>query len=191
MPSYAIEKKEQTATANEKLQEIAAESVKNTENTLLKAALSQSSENCEKLLKKSNELLEQMKTNLQTDSKQNQELIRELNESVMMIERVNELLNKNIKITISELTSDIRNATVAEVRESLKDINSELQQEAEAIRADAKNIHDFMVSQLNDFEDRKRRFFMFDGAKNVFFWISQAVGILSFGLLVYFLFFKA
>lgn len=200
MPSYALPKREQTSNqeeqvetkrAIEQLHDMTEQKMLIYQHSLLVDALAQSSENCEKILTKSNELLEQMKLNLQTDNKQNWQLIQELDNSVLKMENVNNLLNKNIQTTITELTSDIRNATVTEVKESLDFINAELKQETEAIRADAKNIHDFMVSELNDFEARKRRFFMFDGAKNFFFWFSQVVGIFSFGLLVYFVFFKA
>ncbi|MEG0900306.1 MAG: hypothetical protein RSF40_11435 [Oscillospiraceae bacterium] len=47
-----------------------------------------------------------------------------------------------------------------------------------------------MKSHLRDFESSKRQFFQFDGAKNFFFWASQAVSFGTLGLLVYVLFFR-
>lgn len=99
-------------------------------------------------------------------------------------------LKDNIK---AECSKEIKNALQGNIRalqtnvaEYEKRINELISKTDEQM----KEVNDKMQKHLWDFEEKKRKFFHFDSAKNIFFWSSQAVSFGTLGLLVYFLFFR-
>lgn len=89
-----------------------------------------------------------------------------------------------------DLTDKIRKEIMAEVKTSLAANKRSIEQAASDMDSKMKEVNELMENQLNEFNYKKKQFFRFDGVKNFFFWFSQAISIITLGLLVYFLFFK-
>ena len=104
---HEFERNARTAEAEQSKR--AASRVKPTEleNSLLKEALAMSSENCEELMKQSNQEQVRAEQNRQRDAEQNRKLISELKQSVELLKNSNELLQDAISGEIGSLKDEV------------------------------------------------------------------------------------
>ncbi len=107
------------ASPRERIQELNRQSRTELENSLLKEALAMSSENCEELMKQSNQEQVRAEQNRQRDAEQNRKLISELKKQVEQLENSNELLQNAISAGIGSLRDEVRESTVQEVRKGV------------------------------------------------------------------------
>lgn len=203
-------------TASEKLQQRAEQKQMETENTLLKAALAESSERCEKSLKESTDLLrtaeqkrlqEQQRWNELHEMKQQElnrnvnEHLQKLNESVASLKTVNQSLTDTISSQISELVDSVRAATVEEVQAALAadraaltrataDFQAKLTECGENFENKTADIESRLDTKLKELEQKQRRFFAFNGVKHIVFWAQPFLTFVGIALLVWFLFFQ-
>jgi hypothetical protein len=70
---------------------------------------------------------------------------------------------------------------IAEQDKSMNDLNENTDKQV-------KIFGDVMQKHLWEFEAKKNRFFEFDGARSFLFWVGQVLSVLSFFLLLYFVF---
>jgi len=106
--------KRNARTAEAEQSKRAASRVKPTEleNSLLKEVLVMSSENCEELMKQSNQE--------QARAEQNRKLISELKQSVELLKNSNELIQDAISGEIGSLKDEVKENTVQDVRKALQ-----------------------------------------------------------------------
>ncbi len=107
------------ASPRERIQELNRQSRTELENSLLKEALAMSSENCEELMKQSNQEQVRAEQNRQRDAEQNRKLISELKKQVEQLENSNELLQNAISAGIGSLRDEVRESTVQEVKKGV------------------------------------------------------------------------
>ena len=107
-----MHEQQKQSSPREQLQELNRQSRTELENSLLKEALAMSSENCEELMKQSNQ--EQVR------AEQNRKLISELKQSVELLKNSNELLQDAISGEIGSLKDEVKENTVQEVRKALQ-----------------------------------------------------------------------
>lgn len=90
-------------------------------------------------------------------------------------------------------TQEVKNALQLNLKELQTNIEKYNQTMENGISNIDKSMNGYslqMQQHLYDFQQKKRRLFQFDGAKNIFFWLGQATNIGTLILLVYFLFFR-
>jgi len=131
---------------------------------------------------------------------------------VSKLKNVNQELSTTITAEVDNLISQVKEATVREVRQSLKDTNdaintscnkfqrtlltavndaeTEMKATAENFNQEVDKINMALDEKLRELDSKQREFFAFEGAKSFFFWLSQLVSLGTFALLIYFLFFK-
>ena len=113
-----MHEQQKQSSPREQLQELNRQSRTELENSLLKEALAMSSENCEELMKQSNQEQVRAEQNRQRDAEQNRKLISELKQSVELLKNSNELLQDAISGEIGSLKDEVKENTVQEVRKS-------------------------------------------------------------------------
>lgn len=99
-------------------------------------------------------------------------------------------MKDNIK---AECSKEVKNALQGNIRAlqtNVAEYEKRIDELISKTDEQMKEVNDKMQKHLWDFEEKKRKFFHFDSAKNIFFWASQAVSFGTLGLLVYFLFFR-
>ena len=114
-----MHEQQKQSSPREQLQELNRQSRTELENSLLKEALAMSSENCEELMKQSNQEQVRAEQNRQRDAEQNRKLISELKQSVELLKNSNELLQDAISGEIGSLKDEVKENTVQEVRKAL------------------------------------------------------------------------
>lgn len=203
-------------TASEQLQQRAEQKQMETENTLLKAALAQSSERCEESLRASEDLLRTAEQNWQQRQKQSVELhgkqinelnrnvsenLNRINESVSKLKNVNQELSITISDQVFDLVDSVRSATVAEVQAALTankqelgtatvELHRTLQATGQKMESTVSQIEKRLDSKLSELETKQRRFFAMDGFKHYVFWSLPVIQLAEIALLVWLLFFK-
>ena len=213
MPDMTLHR---TPTASEELQRIAEQKQLETENTLLKAALAQSRERCEESLKGSLDVLrtaeqkwqdrqqqsnEQQKKQLEELNKNVSENLNSLNKSIEKLKNVNESLSHTISVQLSKLVNSVQEATVAEVKYSLRENENNLREATdrfeeilnrtcEKFDKDMTAIEKKLDQKVVDLERQQRRFFTFHGVKHVVFWLQPLLSLVTLGLVVWSIFFK-
>ena len=115
-----MHEQQKQSSPREQLQELNRQSRTELENSLLKEALAMSSENCEELMKQSNQEQVRAEQNRQRDAEQNRKLISELKQSVELLKNSNELLQDAISGEIGSLKDEVKENTVQEVRKALQ-----------------------------------------------------------------------
>ena len=196
MPDMTLHR---TPTASEELQRIAEQKQLETENTLLKAALAQSSERCEESLKGSLDVLrtaeQQWQDRQQQSDEQQKKQLEELNKNV------NESLSHTISVQLSKLINSVQEATVAEVKYSLRENENNLREATdrfeeilnrtcEKFDTDMTAIEKELDQKVVDLERQQRRFFTFHGVKHVVFWLQPLFSLATLGLVIWSIFFK-
>ena len=115
-----MHEQQKQSSPREQLQELNRQSRTELENSLLKEALAMSSENCEELMKQSNQEQVRAEQNRQRDAEQNRKLLSELKQSVELLKNSNELLQDAISGEIGSLKDEVKENTVQEVRKALQ-----------------------------------------------------------------------
>lgn len=202
MPDMTLHR---TPTASEELQRIAEQKQLETENTLLKAALAQSSERCEESLKGSLDVLrtaeQQWQDRQQQSNEQQKKQLEELNKSIEKLKNVNESLSHTISVQLSKLVNSVQEATVAEVKYSLRENENNLREATdrfeeilnrtcEKFDTDMTAIEKKLDQKVVDLERQQRRFFTFHGVKHVVFWLQPLFSLATLGLVIWSIFFK-
>jgi len=95
-----------------------------------------------------------------------------------------------MSISIESLVSVVKEAAVYEVQEGLKDNKEALNSAVKRITEYEKNIIKVMKERLNEFEEQKDKLFAFDRIRTAIFWSGCVCNVLTFLLLIYFLFFR-
>ena len=202
MPDMTLHR---TPTASEELQRIAEQKQLETENTLLKAALAQSSERCEESLKGSLDVLrtaeQQWQDRQQQSNEQQKKQLEELNKSIEKLKNVNESLSHTISVQLSKLVNSVQEATVAEVKYSLRENENNLREATdrfeeilnrtcEKFDTDMTAIEKKLDQKVVDLERQQQRFFTFHGVKHVVFWLQPLFSLATLGLVIWSIFFK-
>ncbi|WP_228381783.1 hypothetical protein [Streptococcus suis] len=167
---HEFERNARTAEAEQSKR--AASRVKPTEleNSLLKEALAMSSENCEELMKQSNQEQVRAEQNRQRDAEQNRKLISELKQSVELLKNSNELLQDAISGEIGSLKDEVKENTVQEVRKALQANIEAIQRATKLLEKQSDTLTSVMKQKIRELEESKNSFFRYEGLKLYLFW---------------------
>ena len=155
------------------------------ENSLLKEALAMSSENCEELMKQSNQEQVRAEQNRQRDAEQNRKLISELKQSVELLKNSNELLQDAISGEIGSLKDEVKENTVQEVRKALQANIEAIQRATKLLEKQSDTLTSVMKQKIRELEESKNSFFRYEGLKLYLFWGGMVCNILVFLMLLY------
>lgn len=182
---HEFERNARTAEAEQSKR--AASRVKPTEleNSLLKEALAMSSENCEELMKQSNQEQVRAEQNRQRDAEQNRKLISELKQSVELLKNSNELLQDAISGEIGSLKDEVKENTVQEVRKALQANIEAIQRATKLLEKQSDTLTSVMKQKIRELEESKNSFFRYEGLKLYLFWGGMVCNILVFLMLLY------
>ena len=169
----------------EQLQELNRQSRTELENSLLKEALAMSSENCEELMKQSNQEQVRAEQNRQRDAEQNRKLISELKQSVELLKNSNELLQDAISGEIGSLKDEVKENTVQEVRKALQANIEAIQRATKLLEKQSDTLTSVMKQKIRELEESKNSFFRYEGLKLYLFWGGMVCNILVFLMLLY------
>ena len=180
---HEFERNARTAEAEQSKR--AASRVKPTEpeNSLLKEALAMSSENCEELMKQSNQEQVRAEQNRQRDAEQNRKLISELKQSVELLKNSNELLQDAISGEIGSLKDEVKENTVQEVRKALQANIEAIQRATKLLEKQSDTLTSVMKQKIRELEESKNSFFRYEGLKLYLFWGGMVCNILVFLML--------
>lgn len=196
-------------TAKEKLDQLAQQKQVDLENTLLKAALAQSSDECEKYLKESNSLLHKAELNRQIENEQRlQELkflkqlhekhLSEIHQTINVIKTADQKLELTISSQISNFADSIQASTTAQVQLALNGVYNDLATLSERLQDAQRQFNDLFQHSnekltqeydkiLFELKDKQRNFFRFQGFKHFVFWALPVLQIVNSVLLICFL----
>ena len=184
------QQKQQQSSPREQLQELNRQSRTELENSLLKEALAMSSENCEELMKQSNQGQARAEQNRQRDAEQNRKLISDLKQSVELLKNSNELLQDAISGEIGSLKDEVRENTVQEVRKALQANIEAIQRATKLLEKQSDTLTSVMKQKVRELEESKNSFFRYEGLKLYLFWGGMVCNILVFLMLAYSMFGK-
>ena len=170
-----MHEQQKQSSPREQLQELNRQSRTELENSLLKEALAMSSENCEELMKQSNQ--EQVR------AEQNRKLISELKQSVELLKNSNELLQDAISGEIGSLKDEVKENTVQEVRKALQANIEAIQRATKLLEKQSDTPPSVMKQTLRELEESKNSFFRYEGLKLYLFWGGMVCNILVFLML--------
>ena len=170
-----MHEQQKQSSPREQLQELNRQSRTELENSLLKEALAMSSENCEELMKQSNQ--EQVR------AEQNRKLISELKQSVELLKNSNELLQDAISGEIGSLKDEVKENTVQEVRKALQANIEAIQRATKLLEKQSDTLTSVMKQKLRELEESKNSFFRYEGLKLYLFWGGMVCNILVFLML--------
>lgn len=124
------------------------------------------------------------------------------------MKNVNESLSHTISVQLSKLVNSVQEATVAEVKYSLRENENNLREATDRFREatdrfeeilnrtcekfdkDMTEIEKKLDQKVVDLERQQRRFFTFHGVKHVVFWLQPLLSLVTLGLVVWSIFFK-
>ncbi|WP_395766085.1 hypothetical protein ACH6FS_08950 (plasmid) [Campylobacter jejuni] len=172
-----MHEQQKQSSPREQLQELNRQSWTELENSLLKEALAMSSENCEELMKQSNQ--EQVR------AEQNRKLISELKQSVELLKNSNELLQDAISGEIGSLKDEVKENTVQEVRKALQANIEAIQRATKLLEKQSDTLTSVMKQKIRELEESKNSFFRYEGLKLYLFWGGMVCNILVFLMLLY------
>ena len=184
------QQKQQQNSPREQLQELNRQSRTELENSLLKEALALSSENCEELMKQSNQEQARAELNRQRDAELNRLLISELKKYVERLESSNELLQNVISDEIRALRDEVREETVQEVKKALQGHLESIQSATKSLEKQSDTITNVMKKKIRELGESKNSFFQYEGLKLYLFWGGMVCNILVFFMLAYSMFGK-
>ena len=196
-------------TAKDKLNQLAEQKQIEVENTLLKAALAQSSEECETSLKESSNLLQKAELNRQIENEQRlQELkslkqlhekhLSEIHQTINEMKTADQKLELTISSQISNFADSIHASTTAQVQLALNGVYNDLTTLSERLQDAQRQYNDLFrhsneqITQehskfLIEFKERQRSFFRLQGFKHFVFWVLPVLQLLNSVLLICFL----
>lgn len=172
-----MHEQQKQSSPREQLQELNRQSRTELENSLLKEVLAMSSENCEELMKQSNQ--EQVR------AEQNRKLISELKQSVELLKNSNELLQDAISGEIGSLKDEVKENTVQEVRKALQANIEAIQRATKLLEKQSDTLTSVMKQKIRELEESKNSFFRYEGLKLYLFWGGMVCNILVFLMLLY------
>lgn len=172
-----MHEQQKQSSPREQLQELNRQSRTELENSLLKEALAMSSENCEELMKQSNQ--EQVR------AEQNRKLISELKQSVELLKNSNELLQDAISDEVGSLKDEVKENTVQEVRKALQANIEAIQRATKLLEKQSDTLTSVMKQKIRELEESKNSFFRYEGLKLYLFWGGMVCNILVFLMLLY------
>ena len=153
----------------------------------MKEALALSSENCEELMKQSNQELVRAEQNRQRDVEWNRQIISDLKEQVENLKSSNELLQDIISAKIGSLKDEVRESTIQEVKSVLQVNLEAIQRETKALEKETDAMVGVMKKKVQELENSKNSFFKYEGKKMYLFWAGMGCNIITLILLVSFL----
>ena len=171
------------SSPREQLQELNRQSRTELENSLLKEALMISSENCEELMKQSNQEQVRAEQNRQRDEELNRKIFRELKQLFEQLENSNELLQDVISDEIGALRGEVRENTVQEVRKALQANIDAIQRATKLLEKQSDTLTSVMKQKIRELEESKNSFFRYEGFKMYLFWGGMVCNILVFLML--------
>ena len=180
-----MHEQQKQSSPREQLQELNRQSRTELENSLLKEALAMSSENCEELMKQSNQEQVRAEQNRQRDAEQNRKLISELKQSVELLKNSNELLQDAISGEIGSLKDEVKENTVQEVRKALQANIEAIQRATKLLEKQSDTLTSVMKKKIRELEESKNSFFRYEGLKLYLFWGGMVCNILVFLMLLY------
>lgn len=180
-----MHEQQKQSSPREQLQELNRQSRTELENSLLKEALAMSSENCEELMKQSNQEQVRAEQNRQRDAEQNRKLISELKQSVDLLKNSNELLQDAISGEIGSLKDEVKENTVQEVRKALQANIEAIQRATKLLEKQSDTLTSVMKQKIRELEESKNSFFRYEGLKLYLFWGGMVCNILVFLMLLY------
>ena len=172
-----MHEQQKQSSPREQPQELNRQSRTELENSLLKEALAMSSENCEELMKQSNQ--EQVR------AEQNRKLISELKQSVELLKNSNELLQDAISGEIGSLKDEVKENTVQEVRKALQANIEAIQRATKLLEKQSDTLTSVMKQKIRELEESKNSFFRYEGLKLYLFWGGMVCNILVLLMLLY------
>lgn len=115
------------------------------------------------------------------------------------MKNVNESLSHTISVQLSKLVNSVQEATVAEVKYSLRENENNLREATdrfeeilnrtcEKFDKDMTEIEKKLDQKVVDLERQQRRFFTFHGVKHVVFWLQPLLSLVTLGLVVWSIF---
>ena len=178
-----MHEQQKQSNPREQLQELNRQSRTELENSLLKEALAMSSENCEELMKQSNQEQVRAEQNRQRDAEQNRKLISELKQSVDLLKNSNELLQDAISDEVGSLKDEVKENTVQEVRKALQANIEAIQRATKLLEKQSDTLTSVMKQKIRELEESKNNFFRYEGLKLYLFWGGMVCNILVFLML--------
>lgn len=175
-----MHEQQKQSSPREQLQELNRQSRTELENSLLKEALAMSSENCEELMKQSNQEQVRAEQNRQRDAEQNRKLISELKQSVELLKNSNELLQDAISGEIGSLKDEVKENTVQEVRKALQANIEAIQRATKLLEKQSDTLTSVMKQKIRELEESKNSFFRYEGLKLYLFFSALRITLYSF-----------
>ena len=166
-----------TMNPKEQLHKLNEQKKLDLENSLLKEALIESAEKCERLLK-------ELKESQEKKAEQDHQTLEEIRASVEQFQTSNEMLEKEISKEIGNLRTDLQKETVDEVNSIWQEYQLKIEQSFNSIIRREELVNDQLKKQVDEVEQARRRLFHFDGVKNVLFWIGMAANIATCVLMI-------
>ena len=105
------------------------------------------------------------------------------------MKNVNESLSHTISVQLSKLVNSVQEATVAEVKYSLRENENNLREATDRFE-DMTAIEKKLDQKVVDLERQQQRFFTFHGVKHVVFWLQPLFSLATLGLVIWSIFFK-
>ena len=164
-------------SAKEQLHELNEQKKLDLENSLLKEALTESSERCEKLLK-------ELKESQEKKAELNHQTLEEIRASVEQFQTSSEILETEISKEIGNLRTDLQKETVDEVNSIWRDYQLKIEQSFNDIIWREELVNDQLKKQVDEVEQARRQLFRVDGVKKALFWIGMVANITTCMLMI-------
>ena len=157
-----------------------------TENALLREALAMSAQNCEVLMKQSNQSLEEIKQTvnlwigwLKKEKQKNQEQLKHL-------ESMNEIFSKNLNDVlahtsgelVAELKKDVDNAIKSNIQ-AMENTIKRMERTASNVTNFEKELKTTLAKRINIYNSSINKLFKLDDWRQIVFWAGMTGGILT------------
>lgn len=171
------ESTQKSKSAKDQLHELNEQKKLDLENSLLKEALVESSEKCEKLLRELKDLQEKK-------TEQDHQTIEEIRKNIEQYRTSSEILEQEIEKEIGTLCDDVQRETVNKVGLIWRDYQMRIEQTFASIIRTEEEINRRLKQQVKEVEQARQRLFRFDGLKTGLFWIGMVANIVTCVMLI-------
>ena len=165
-------------SAKEQLHELNEQKKLNLENSLLKEALTESSERCEKLLKELKDLQEKK-------TEQDHQTIEGIRKNIEQYRTNSEMLEQAIGKEIGTLRCELQKETVKKVDAIWSEYQMKIEQTFNAIIRKEEDMNRKLKEQVKEVEQARHRLFRFDGLKTGLFWIGMVANFVMCVLMIW------
>lgn len=165
-------------SSKEQLHELNEQKKLDLENSLLKEALIESSERCEKLLRELKDLQEKK-------AEQDHQTIKEIRKNIEQYRTSSEILEQEIEKEIGALRYDLQNETVKKVDTIWGEYQMKIEQTFSSIIRKEEEMNRKLKEQVKEVEQARHRLFRFDGLKTGLFWIGMVANIVMCILMIW------